>query len=332
MVDEELRGLGRRAKHGDEQARARLARAYFRTGQKDMVEVCAKVVKELRDKTGAAMGLCKQALVDTGGDMEKAEEWLRKKGVKAEVTARATSEGVLVNKLSPDGKTVVSVELKCETDFAAKNDRFRALAGEIADALIAKGAGVKDAAAALALPCGKGTIDEAIKAQISTVIKENIKFEWFERRTLEGPGRIGTYIHPPGKLSVLVGVLAPSADAAKKPELEALAKDVAMHVAAAVQIPVAVNREGVPKDQVEKERRFHKEQMDADPKDSKKPDQIKEKIIDGKMGRFFKERVLQEQPFVKDDSKSVEQVLAEVGESLGGAPKIAWFVRRQLGG
>ena len=270
-----------------------------------------------------------------GGDVYKLEGGgadLLKKGVKAEVTGRATGEGTLVAKVSPDGRTGVIVELKCETDFAAGNERFRGLANEIADAILAKGAQAKTAADALKLPCGPGTVDEAIKAQIAGVIKENIKFEWFERRELQGPARIGTYIHPPGRLAVMVGVTLPSDAAAKKPELDSALKDLAMHVAAAVPIPVAVDRDGVPKDLVATERRILKEQMDQDPKDSKKPDQIKDKIIDGKMGRFFKERALLEQPFVKDDSKSIEQMLAEAGKSLGGAPKIAWFVRRQLGG
>jgi elongation factor Ts len=305
---------------------------------KDDFPVPAKTVNELRQKTGAGMGLCKDALRATkehAGNQDAwfkaAEEWLRKKGVKGEVLARATAEGVLIPSVSTDGGTGVLIELKCETDFAARNERFRKLAHDIAAAVHSGKPASPEHALTLKLGSSTITVDQAIKAEIAGVIKENIKFDWFELKTLGGPGRIGTYVHSDGKLAVLVGVLAPNESVASKPEFAQFAKDVAMHIAGAAPPPVAVDRASVPKDQVETERKFVKSQLDQDPKDSKKPDSIKEKIIDGKMGRFYKERCLLEQLFVKDDTKTVEQYAAEVGKTLGGAPTIAWFVRRQLG-
>jgi len=304
--------------------------------EKNTMEIPASLVKKLRDLTGAGMGLCKEALAATGktGQAEAewlkfAQEWLRAKGVKADTLARTTAEGALLVRISDDHKDASIVELKCETDFAAKNDRFRKLAHEIAGHVLRTK--TKDALTALKIDTGNGTIDQLIKAEISGVIKENIKFEYAEHRTLEGYGKIGSYVHSNGKLAVLVGVKAPSEAAAKKPELEALLKDLAMHIAGSAPFPVAVDRKGVPQDLVETEKRIILKQLNEDPKESKKPDNIKEKIAEGKLGRFYKERVLLEQPFVKDDSKTVQQVLDEQGKAIGGKLEVAWFVRRALG-
>jgi elongation factor Ts len=293
-----------------------------------MAEISAALVKQLRDKTGAGMGLCKEALVAEKGDVKKAEEWLRAKGVKADTLARATAEGALVVRISDDHREASIVELKCETDFAAKNDRFRKLAHEIAGHVLKTK--TKDAPAALQIQTGNGTVDQLIKAEIAGVIKENIKFEYSEHRTIDGSGKIGSYVHSNGKLAVLVGVKAPDA-ALKKPELDAIVKDLAMHIAGSAPPPVAVDRKGVPSELIETEKRVIMKQLNEDPKENKKPENIKEKIAEGKMGRFYKERVLLEQPFVKDDSKTVQQWLDENAKGLGGKVEVAWFVRRQLG-
>ncbi len=303
--------------------------------EKNTMDVPATLVKKLRDMTGAGMGLCKEALTATGktGQSEAdwlkfAQEWLRAKGVKADTLARATAEGALMVRISDDHKDAAIVELKCETDFAAKNDRFRKLAHEIAGHVLRSK--TKDAPAALKIETGNGTVDQLIKAEIASVIKENIKFEYAEHRSLGGTGQIGSYVHSNGKLAVLVGVKADDA-AAHKPEFDVLIKDVAMHIAGSAPFPVAVDRKSVPQDLVEAEKRVILKQLDEDPKESKKPANIKEKIAEGKLGRFYKERVLLEQPFVKDDSKTVQQVLDEASKSLGGKVEVAWFVRRALG-
>lgn len=294
-----------------------------------MADISATLVKQLRDKTGSPMGKCKEALVASNGDIPKAIEWLRSQGVKLDVLTRATGEGAMVAKVSPDGKKVALIELKCETDFAAKNDRFKKLAENIADAALA--AQATDATKLLEAKIGDETVDKAIKAEISGVIKENIKLDWCTFKELQGPGKIGTYVHG-GKLAVVVGMSAPNDAAAQKPEFDAALKDVAMHIAGSSPFPIAWDRAGVPKDLVDAERAFVLKQLNEDPKESKKPDNIKEKIAEGKMGRFYKERVLGEQAFVKDDSKTVDQVLADVGKAIGGAPKVSWFIRRPLGG
>src|SRR4051812_27968077 len=193
-----------------------------------MADISATLVKQLRDKTGAGMGLCKEALVAEKGDLKKAEEWLRAKGVKADTLARSTGEGALVVKVSDDHKSASVVELKCETDFAAKNDRFRKLAHDIAGHVLRTK--TKDAGAALTIDTGNGTVDQLIKAEIAGVIKENIKFDYSDHRTLEGSGKIGTYVHSNAKLAVIVGIKTASDAAAQKPEFDAVAKDLAMHI------------------------------------------------------------------------------------------------------
>lgn len=295
-----------------------------------MADISATLVKQLRDKTGAGMGLCKEALVAEKGDLKKAEEWLRAKGVKADTLARVTAEGALVVRIADSGREASIVELKCETDFAAKNDRFRKLAHDIAGFVLK--AKIKDPSAALKIETGNGTVDQLIKAEISGVIKENIKFDFVDHRALDGAGKIGSYVHSNGKLAVLVGVKAANDAATGKPEFDALLKDLAMHIAGSAPPPVSVDRKGVPADLVDAEKRVILKQLNEDPKESKKPDNIKEKIAEGKMGRFYKERTLMEQPFVKDDSKTVEQWLADQGKALGGGKlEVQWFVRRQLG-
>lgn len=295
------------------------------------VEINAALVKQLRDKTGAGISDCKKSLEESAGDLKKAEELLRSKGVKVSVTTRATAEGTLVVRTSHDGRAAALIELKCETDFSARNTGFQALAGRIADAVLK--AGVPDAAQAQKLPVeGAASVEAAIQQEMTIGVRENVRLEWVEFKKLDGPGRIGSYVHSNNKLAVLVGLRAPNDAAVAKPEFAEVAKDVAMHVAGHVPAAVAVDRKGVPQDIVETERRIILKHMDDDPKDAKKPPQVKEKIVDGKMGKFYKERVLLEQQFVKDENQTVEQLLANTGKAIGGAPAVAWFTRRQLGG
>jgi elongation factor Ts len=296
-----------------------------------MVEINAALVKQLRDKTGAGIADCKKALQENEGDLKKSEEWLRAKGVKVEKLGRATAEGTLVVRTSADAKKAVVIELKCETDFSARNAGFVALAGKIADVVMAKGA--KDVASALKLPIdGAANVEAAIQQEITMGCRENVKFDWMDARQLDSAGKIGSYVHMNNKLAVLVAVTAPNDAATKKPEFEALVKDLAMHVAGRVPAAMAVDRAGMPKDLVDAEKTIILKQIDEDPKNAKKPPQIKEKMIDGKLGAFFKERVLLEQQYVKDENLTVDQLLEQVGKAIGGKPQIAWFVRRTLGG
>lgn len=295
------------------------------------VEINAGLVKQLRDKTGAGISDCKKALEENQGDLKKSEEWLRAKGVKVEKLQRATAEGTLVVRTSSDGKHAVVIELKCETDFSARNAGFQKLAQKIADAALAKGA--KDPASVLKLPVdGAASAEAAIQQEITMGVRENVKFEWMDTRQLDGAGKIGSYVHSNNKLAVLVAVKAPNDGATSKPEFETLVKDLAMHVAGRIPAAMAVDRAGMPKDIVDAEKAIILKQIDEDPKNAKKPPQIKEKMIEGKLAAFFKERVLLEQQYVKDENLTVDQLLDQVGKAIGGKPQIAWFVRRTLGG
>jgi len=297
----------------------------------NMVEVNAALVKQLREKTGAGINDCKKALQENSADLKKAEEWLRSKGVKVEKLSRATGEGALVAKVSADGRTAELIELRCETDFSARNANFLKLASEIAEAALKAGTGEPAAIQKLAISDGR-TVEAAINQEMTLGVRENVKLEHAELKKLDGAGRVGTYIHSNGKLAVLVGVKAPNDAAAKHAEFETLAKDIAMHVAGRIPAAIAVDRASFPKDVVDGERKVLLAQMEQDPKDAKKPQQIKDKIVDGKMNKFFEERVLLEQKFVKDEEKTIQQLLDTVGKSIGGTPTVAWFVRRQLGG
>ena len=283
-----------------------------------MAGVSAKDVKALRDATGAGMMDCKKALAEADGDVEKAMEILRASGLaKAGKRAgRETSEGAVV--FSAQGGKGAVIELGCETDFVAKTPDFQGLAQSVADA--AAEAGAADADAALALPLDGETVDAVIKAAVGKM-GENIQLKRVESVSVGGV--TGGYIHGGGKLAVLVALETGQSGA----EVDAVAKDVAMHVAAHDPTPVAVDRDGMPADVVEKERAFLVQQA----KESGKPDNVIEKMVDGRMNKFFQENTLLAQGFVKDPDKKVSDVLADAGKAAGGEISVAAFVRFKLG-
>lgn len=289
-----------------------------------MATISAALVKQLRDKTGAGMGACKKALVETEGDVEAAVLVLRSKGVKAETLTRATAEGAIKLDLSGDAKSVAVVELRCETDFAARNEHFVALMDTIAKAVHEHDP--KSVDEAKEIPAVKEGIQDAAAVKI----RENIQLYSANLRRLEGEGKIGVYVHHNGKVGVAMGVSAP-ADVVGKAEFEALLKDLCMHATAHQPNPVAVDKDSVPTDLVERERQIALKTIDEDPKMAAKPDEIKQKMVDGKLRKFFEERALLEQKFVKDPSKSVKDLLAATGKELGGEISIAWFVRQEVG-
>lgn len=283
-----------------------------------MAGISAKDVKALRDSTGAGMMDCKKALSEAEGDLEKAKEILRASGLaKAGKRAgRETSEGAVI--FSAQGGKGAVIELGCETDFVAKTPDFQGLAQGVADA--AASAGAADADAALALPLDGSTVDDVIKAAVAKM-GENIQLK--RVTTVDVTGVTGGYIHGGGKLAVLVAL----ATEKEGPEVDAVAKEVAMHVAAHDPTPVAVDRDGMPADVVEKERAFLVQQA----KDSGKPDNVIEKMVDGRMNKFFQENTLLAQGFVKDPDKKVSDVLAEAGKAVGGEISVTAFVRFKLG-
>lgn len=294
-----------------------------------MAQVTAALIKQLRDKTGVGIMKCRKALTETDGDVAKAMDWLREQGVKSSVAERSTEEGIVAAKVSDDGRAVALLELQCETDFAARNDTFK----ELADKLITAGLN-SDAADTAGLE--KVDVDgvdaaQAVKVAINT-IGENIRLQRFGRDSLAGDGVIGTYVHMNGKLASAVGLKAGKAETAAKDEVKTLVKQLCMHVAGAPIPPLALNRDGLDADAVAKERAAIKATMENDPKDSKKPDNIKEKIIDGKMNRYYSERILPEQKFVMDDKLSIKEVIGGVAKGIGDSLEVVWFHRWAIGG
>ena len=271
-----------------------------------MAQISAAAVKTLRDQTGAGMMDCKRALGDADGDAEKAIELLRERGLaKAGKRAgRATSEGTVG--IALDGGCAGLVELGCETDFVAKTDEFQGAAVEIAQAVAASDS-VSTVDDALRCALGGGSVEDQVGA-VASKVGENVVLKRVARIHVD-TGTAGGYVHAGGKLGVVVGVASESG-ADVDP---GLAKDIAMHVAATDPTPIAVDRDGVAVDLVEKERELLTRQAEQ----SGKPANVIERIVDGRMGKFYQEFCLLEQAFVKDPDKSVGDLLPE-GASVTG--------------
>jgi elongation factor Ts len=238
-----------------------------------MAEITAKLGKDLRAKTGQGMMECKKALQESGGDLEKAIEYFRKKGVKASLSERAATEGRVMGAVSPDGKSAALVEVNCNTDFTAKSEPFAAVGNA--------------AAAALAKAEGDVSTNPQVAAEITKVSQttgENVRIGRTARITAPANGKVGLYLYGiTGKIGVLMAFTGnPSED---------LIRQLGGHIAFAK--PAGLNREGVPADLVAKEREFAVEQAKA----TGKPQQIAEKIAEGKLNSFFAERVLLDQEF-----------------------------------
>ena len=277
--------------------------------------ITTKLIAELRERTGAGMMDCKKALEETAGDLAKAVEYLRAKGIaKAEKrTGRAAAEGLVIAKVAPDFKTGALIELACETDFVARNDDFVALARKVADFVLADAAldghrAVGAEGAYLDTPWGSETVGAVVKAE-GAKTGENVVLKHVARFVTTGT--LGTYVHHNGKVGVLVDVTG-GADAAA----QELAKHVAEHVAAGVPaIPLAVSRDGVPAEKVESERRIAAEQA----AESGKPANIVEKMVEGRVNKYFAEVTLTEQPWVRDDKQTIGQLVKATGAGLAVA-------------
>jgi elongation factor Ts len=268
--------------------------------------ITAAMVKELREKTLAGMMDCKKALVESGGDEEKAIAYLREKGLAkaAKKAGRATSEGLVGSYLSPDGQTAAIVELLCETDFVAKNEEFQKFAADLAEKIAAM-----DVTTGNAADLGE---DVADVTDLIATLGENMGVGRYAKASVAN-GVVGMYIHSNGKIGVLVPMEGTdNAD---------VAKDVAMQVAAVN--PVCVSSDEVPADLLEKEKDIYRKQG----LEEGKPAEIVEKIILGRVNKYYKEVCLLEQPFIKEDKKSVKQYIKE---AAGGA-SVKGFHRLALG-
>ena len=281
-----------------------------------MAQITAALVKELREKTGAGMMDAKKALVESDGEMEAAVDWLRAKGLSkaAKKSGRTAADGLVAVALSDDSKSGAVVELNAETDFVARNAEFQAaLAGIVKTALDTDGS--LDALKAAPAPSGEGSVDDMIKALVGK-IGENMTLRRSEKLTADGA--VSAYIHNVeadgmGKVGVLVA-LDGSGD-----DLAGLGRKVAMHIAATA--PAAARVDELDPALVERERTVLTEEA----RESGKPDNVIEKMIEGRMKKFYKEVILVEQPFVMDPDVTVGQFLADNGAELKG------FVRFALG-
>jgi elongation factor Ts len=263
-----------------------------------MAEITASMVKELRERTDAPMMDCKKALTEAAGDMQKAEEILRVRfGNKAAKSAgRVAAEGVVAINIAADGKTAAMVEVNCETDFVAKNDDFLALTKALAEMVLNQNPA--DVAALSALPYNGKSVEEA-RTELVGKIGENMSIRRFTR--MSATGKFASYIHG-GKIGVLVDVTGD----------EAVAKDIAMHIAASK--PKSLDASGVSQDLIDTERRVAIEKA----KEAGKPEAMIEKIAEGTVQKFLKEVTLLSQPFVKDDKQTVEQVLKSKSSQCHG--------------
>jgi len=299
------------------------------------IEVNATLVKELREKTGVGFMECKKALVESNGDLEGAIKILRERGIaKAEKrSGRATAEGLIALKVAPDFRRATMVELNCETDFVARNENFRSFLAEIlqfADGLKAgqfqvgapNGETSGEAIAELPFPGTAGTLREAIVERIAKT-GENMSFRRFA--CYESPkGFIAGYIHPPGKIGVMVE-LNISKDDVDAAELEAVAKDVAMHIAASA--PRYLQRADVDAKHLESEQEIYANKS----RNEGKPEKIIPNIVKGMVEKFYKDVCLVDQPFVKEPAISVGQLLADASKKHGKTIQVVRFVRFQVG-
>jgi elongation factor Ts len=290
-----------------------------------MAEITAALVKDLREKSGVGMMDCKNALQETGGDMEAAMELLRKKGLsKAEKkSGRAAAEGLVAGKVSADGKTGALIELNAETDFVGKNDTFQAAARDIAEVAL----GVDGVDAISAAKTAKGeTVSEMVTTMIAT-IGENMRLRRSARLSVS-QGAVSLYLHNAqgdgvGRLGVLVA-LESSGDQAV---LKDVGRKIAMHVAGTPSPPLALTTDDLDPAAVEKEKKFLTEQA----LESGKPIGVVEKMIEGRIRKWQEEVVLLKQPFVMNPDQTVEQLVADVAKQVGAPVAVKGFVRFALG-
>ncbi len=287
-----------------------------------MANITAKEVAELRKQTGVGMMDCKKALVEADGDTEKAILILREKGLatQAKKAGRSASEGI-VTAVVKDGIGVV-VEVNSETDFVAQNDQFKAFVNTVADTIIESNPADVDALLATKASGSDMTVKE-LYDELFLKIRENMSIRRFVR--LEGI--LVPYVHGGGSIGVMVKLdtdIAPD-----NAEMLTAGKDCALQVAA--MNPRYLDEASVPESAIEEEKNIMLVQMNEDPKMASKPEQVKAKIIDGKIGKFYKENCLLDQTFVKDDKVSVKQYLDSVAKAQGGKLTVSEFVRYERG-
>ena len=274
-----------------------------------MAEITAALVGQLRRMTNAGLMDCKKALTENGGDLDAAVDFLRKKGIAtaAKKAGRTANEGVIAHYIRPDGKLGLLVEVNCETDFVAKNDTFGEFCNQVAKTLVEE----------------PDADFEAMRTAQITKVGENIQIGRKETLKVEGSGLVAAYIHTGAKVGVLAEVGATKDDTVHHESFKSLVKDITLQIAAAN--PSAVSREQVDPALVAKEKEIAAEQF----KD--KPAQAVEKIVEGKMEKFYQGICLVDQGFVKNGELTVKEHLAAVGKEIGDELSIRRFLRFQVG-
>ena len=292
-------------------------------------KVASTDVQTLRQRTGAGMMDCRNALVETAGDMDKAIENLRKRGIaKAEKRAgRVASEGRIVCLVNAQGDAGAVLELNSETDFVSRNDEFGALARSLAEQVLQdaslNGVVTNAAEGVLLLQKYHGdpskTVGEVVK-EASGKTGENIVLRRYARFATDGT--LGTYVHHNGRVAVIVDIGGPGSAAASD-----LAKRVAEHIAGSPTVPQAVRRDEIAADVVDRERRIYEEKARSDGK----PETIIPKIVDGQVKKFYGDVTLLEQPWIRDDTKTIQQLVDEQSKAAGAPLTVRRFVRYRMG-
>jgi len=289
-----------------------------------MAQVGMQQVKELRDRTQAGLNDCKAALVEADGDIEKAVEVILKKGLakSAKRAGAVASEGLVITRVSADGRVGVIAEVNIQTDFAARNAEFQAFTEKVVEAALLAKAGAD--LGAEPYPGGKGTIEEN-RAALVGKLGENITVRRWDRLAIDGSGRVHSYVHMGGKIGVLLAVRAGTDAAVKAPAFDKFVDDSAMQIAA--MAPLFLNASEVPAEAKQKQAEI----FDAQLKEEGKPDAARPKIIEGKIAKWLKEACLVEQQSVLDTEKTVEQTRAALAKDLGTEVSLSRFVRFERG-
>jgi len=290
------------------------------------MEISATQVKDLREKTGLGMMICKQALIEANGDMTLAIENLRKQGqmTAAKRADKAAKEGKV--SIVSDDKAAIVYEVNSETDFVARNDDFIAFIDTLGKILLAK----KPADHAEALKIVDASIGgvtvEARVTELVGKIGENISFRRYKKMEAASSNeKVFTYLHGGGKIGVLIKLSAAKPDVLGSPELAELGKDLAMQIAA--ESPIAVDASGIPAEVIAKEKEIYRSQAET----SGKPEKIWDKMVEGKLAKFYEASALVNQKFIRDTEKTVKDRIAETSKAVGTEVKPVCFLRLELG-
>lgn len=308
-----------------------------------MAEITPELVKKLRERTGAGIMDCKRALVAANGDIGEAEIVLRKQGIAAagRKESRSTKQGLIGSFISSDAKLGVLVEVNCESDFVARTEDFQMLTADIAAHIAetkpkvvrleelteAERANFKAHEALYQQRFAKDqntTVDELVKTKIAK-LGENITISRFVVFEVNAKGVVGNYIHTGGQIGVLLEVNTSSDEVTRKAEFQTLVRDIAMQIAAAA--PQCVGKEDVAKDFLEKERDIQRERARGEGK----PDKMLDKIVEGRMSKFYEEICLLEQPFIRENTITVGDLIRTAAAKLGGSINVGRFVRYKVG-